>query len=936
MSARLRAIAAILTALLTAALLGVAFQDALPRPGIALAVLYNLSNDLQRPTYSLLGAALLVGLTPALMAAGARRWWRRRAAPTLRLLRARVPAAAPLPGGSPGQSAREAGVTLVVGPDRTDAGRLAAQAAAAGRDVLLVGDDRAEASARRHATTLGCERRLFDALTFLPAPTPEAEIRGWLAAAALRGAAATIVVDGAQAVGGWLLAERAEARLARLIDGLRGPLERGGAQLVLVERLASERALALDPIGATLQRRIDTALLCDQGALVAAADAPQPVGGWLVRGGQVRGADDARNAQRAASAGALALYLLAAALLCGPVILGTSDGTLLLGPASGGDLPGSLWSNWWVYKAISSGAPWEMFQSPDVFWPVGDNLIVRFGNLVVPLLSVPFQALGEYPGYWNVFVGAAILCNGLAARALAREVGASLLGSAVAGLLFCTAPAVLVEVASGSQSVFFAAPLAIAIRAGLRALDGERPKDAWRAAAWLVFAGLCWWFYSLFAIAVVGAAAVHRAIRDRRADAERQRTSTGLWLIRFGIPALLAAGPLLALANSATLPGLLVLDPVESLASLPAGDVMLTGLLHRSRPPLSLLVGAPEADGLAGGATALLLLAAVLVTRGRRWFWPGVALVSAALATGPLLRPIEGWWDEWLTLPWATLYTVVPFLSRLQQPDRLLILSALSVALVAGLLLTRLTAALPRRGRTAAGLAALLAVALLPTAQGTAVLPTREIEPPSWLVLLPDEGAIIEIPLGNSQDALLNQPLHGLPIMNGPGEFRELMSPGPFVANMEGNSLLRFLALAESSGFDEAGLADAYDRGLRFIVVHDRKIRDLVEADSDTYTSLINLASQIESVFGPPFYREKGLRIYRLPRSVSSGAGACRLVGARPEDGGAQRGCGREDGEQEAPAEVEERRGQADLLALDADPAARLGAWRWHLSAEHP
>lgn len=734
-----------------------------------------------------------------------------------------------------------------------------------GATVLLVAKPAREADVLRFAELQRLERRLADRILSLDVRSREAELLRAISRTPSAGPL-VVVLDGAASLRGWWIGERIESRLTRLARGAREVLEARGAALVFMEPLAPDRLLLPDAIGAPLLAELAAVRLWDGARLYAPREGQGGLARWLVDLGT--GAAWTRRGERwlrafGITAAAIALLALALAIVA-PALLARGEGVTILGTPDS-SLPGSLWSNWWIARSITTGHLSGLQLSDMVFWPLGDQLIPRFGNLLAAALSTPFQWAFGYPGYWTWLLAAAVFVNGVAAAALARTAGASRLGALVAGLGFAACPPLLDAMADAQQQVFWAAALPMALRAGLLALDGERARDGWLAGLWLGITALSSWFYAIFALLMLVPMGLHRLITDpddaRRATRYHQIGRA----VRASLPFALAAGPLIASATHGRMVGLSFAEPPSMLGGTPIGDMLLRVISAHSISPLALVTAEDPAGWLLVALGLGVPLGWLLIWRGRRWGWPAFALAAAVLSWGPTVQAGA----TQLTLPYAALYAWMPFFSRLRYPDRLLIVSALMIALVAGMLLDALRARVPSRTRLPlAGLA--LALAAAPAwLSGRAPLATFSFDPPEIYSLLSGDGALVELPIGFRESAILYQPLHGHALVNGPGEYLESQSRGVLRDVLWANPVLRGLGEREVTAFSAEDLATIHARGLRYILVNDRVLGQLLSAGNPLGNDAVFIANRVDATFGPPIYQSPQARLYRVPAAIT-------------------------------------------------------------------
>lgn len=758
------------------------------------------------------------------------------------------------------------GHTHVLAGEPDPLAALACALLAEGATVLLVASSGQQRRLARAAERAGLERRAIDRLLQIDAPLREAELRRAISRTPSQGPL-VVLLDGASALGGWWMAERPESRLVRLAEGCREALQARGAAMVMVGGVPRDRLLLPDAIGERLQASIGEIRLWDGATLRTRHGADGGLARWLVTLG-TGAAWTARGERRRQVIGWLATALAVGALalaLVSPALRARGEGVALLGSPDS-SLPGSLWSNWWVARAISEGRPGDLLSSDLVYWPLGDALVPRFGNLLTSALATPFQALFGYPDYWVWFVAAALLANGLAATALARTAGASRGAAVVAGLGFAGCPPLLAAVADAQQQVFWAAALPMCLRAGLLALDGQRPRDGWLLGLWFGICALGSWFYALFAILTLVPVALQRAIAEPSEARRAARAHQIGRALRASLPFALAAGPLIAQATRGKMIGLAFAQAPSLLAGTPIGDMLLRVISAHSVTPGAML----SASGLTDGLLVLLgfgvPVAWLVLSRGRQWGWPAIAAAAAVLSWGPTTTVGA----TQLTLPYAALYAWLPFFSRLRYPDRLLIVGVLAVVVLAALLTDAARARLARPLRLPALALALALAAAPPWLSGRAPLSTFSFDPPDLYNLLGGQGALIELPLGFRETAILYQPLHGHALVNGPGEYLESQSRGVLRDALWESPVLRALSEREVTPFTDADLAAVHARGLRYILINDGELNQLLQSGNPLASDAVFIANRVDATFGPPIFQSPQHRLFRVPAIITA------------------------------------------------------------------
>jgi hypothetical protein len=648
-----------------------------------------------------------------------------------------------------------------------------------------------------------------------------------------------LLLDGVDVLGGWAFLERAEARIVRLLDTLAA---HGAPNVEIIVR--------------------DVALATRLEQLPSGAD--PAVDRLRTRIGLTAPPREASRARRALWRVAAALVMCAAvvSLVAGVFVGPNSADTLVIGGVDT-RVPGALWLDSWVADALLRGDFAALVRTDALWWPFGADLAALFGNLAPALLAAPFVHVFGYPGFWNVFVAAALVTNGMAAAALARTAGAHRIASLLAGIGFAVAPPLLVAAEEGRQAQLLAFALPLALRAGLRALDGHRRSDALLAACWTMAAGYIWWWYGGIALTLLGLAWLDRAVRDAPARAVLwDNLRHGAYVVA---PAALAAIPLVVAFHGGQVAsvdaGLSVLDT----AGDPGTDARIKEIAQGSLSPEQLLFGGgplPE-WGVQLALVSLALLTCVFLPRGRRPGWLLLAMSFAAVSLGPWILVDEVAYSG----PWDLLYRWMPFFSRSGVPAWMLAPGALCLAVWLALALSDLSPSADRGVRPLAPVGILaLAVALalgLPAANGRLPLARFAFDPPSWWSLLGDEGAVVVIPLAGNDMPLAWQRLHHRAIATGPSAGIAIEAAGPVHSGLDKAPLLRFLSRPGEQPFARQALDEAWDQGLRWIIVDQERLSGLL-ATGMVGGGWGELGEHIERNFGPPRFANPAVRIYAL------------------------------------------------------------------------
>lgn len=400
----------------------------------------------------------------------------------------------------------------------------------------------------------------------------------------------------------------------------------------------------------------------------------------------------------------------------------------------------------WVVEALvflAAGALWiaPAWQHPDGFliwrgssysdlaithWPNADFLryaltawhqIPLWNPSILggaPFAANPLSSLW-YPPHWlSVIIAPSLAFNilfavhlgwaGWGTCRLLRAEGVDAAPSMIGGLIFSGAPKLIGHIGLGHLTLIYAVAwmpwLLLLVRHSVATShDGGRRMLRSSALAGAVL-GLIFLADPRWVIPSAGLASAFglRALLFEE-DLRQKRTRTGLTLLGIG------GGSALAISAALAVP-LAEFTPLTTRSGLSAADanalaLPASRLLGYIIPDLG---GSPEWMTYVGvGALFLAMLAIVAMARGA-WFWLGTATLSTVLALGNNLPFV-----------WSVI-RLIPGTSLLRVPSRFLLISAFSLAILAGLganslLRTRPTASVVPRQRIATlGLGALIAL----------------------------------------------------------------------------------------------------------------------------------------------------------------------------------------------------------------------------------
>lgn len=178
--------------------------------------------------------------------------------------------------------------------------------------------------------------------------------------------------------------------------------------------------------------------------------------------------------------------------------------------------PDCLPNHWllvWVAERLSAGE--SLLHNDRYYWPVGDAPFLA-GNGGEGFLYLPFHVVFGWPGGVVWYALTVMTLNGLAAYALARQVGggpwASLLGTGAVAF----SPLLLHELSSGRFSQVSLFWLLGFLIAWLRLLETPTLRRAAGAAGLLAATSFFYWYYGLFGVIAGALLAGIAAIRQRQ------------------------------------------------------------------------------------------------------------------------------------------------------------------------------------------------------------------------------------------------------------------------------------------------------------------------------------------------------------------------------------------------------------------------------------
>lgn len=583
----------------------------------------------------------------------------------------------------------------------------------------------------------------------------------------------------------------------------------------------------------------------------------------------------------------LVVYALAAVIVTWPLGRHLNDGAAGTGYADTFEVARHIW---WASESLRHGS--TPFDQRLLVYPTGFMSWVQWAHplqylpgAILTLVMPPLTAL-------NVLLLVTLVLNGLAAYWLGLELSCGKrLAAWLGGLVFLAFPTVQGHLSVGHLGLITLYPLPVFALSLWRVL---RRGAGWRT----VFVGAI--AFALTALAYISHPAYLLAplvilLGGAQLLAERGR----LW--RRGRPVAeqpwLRALALIALGGALLLPFYGPLFTAEGRAELRAvqetGRVTFSAdaLAFVSPSPFGVLarwglapaytrdvLGTNSAEGTAYlGAIALILAALAVLRRPevRPWLW--VALGTAVLSLGPLLKwrdtpvmvHIESL-ESYVTLPWLALQRL-PLLEATRTPGRFNLLTGLALsALVsagAGVLLGWL-----RRPAARVLLSVVLSAAILVDYQLFWPFPVGDAVQPAYFRSLAgaaDVRAVLDVPADNplvAKIALFQQTLHGKPLIGGHALRRTPQNPALL-------ALLNRAALDQAQGVLPALATDQVAAlltrvGADRLIVHKRFVPDAEAA-----------VARLRDILGAPEYEDGLIVAFAVPRAETPARGVWLAAG---------------------------------------------------------
>lgn len=369
----------------------------------------------------------------------------------------------------------------------------------------------------------------------------------------------------------------------------------------------------------------------------------------------------------------MAALVVTAGLLLWPLPVQLHDH--LLGVPGNPEMSGALTT--WMAVAAHGGGLSDLVWVPDANFPMGTDLVARQAWPLDAVLALPLHALFGWPDWFNLGVWMWLSVMGMGAAWLGNRWWNDPLAGFVCGVGYQACN--LAAMALGGRVVLVAALGLLPLVVGLwiRALD----RGTWRAAALCGVAlgglELAYWFGALWVVlAALPPLLLTLAARRWEAAWVACTGTLAVALAAAGLPLawMLANVPLLPGANGSSESLFLLSDGWVSAYELTFTRGLLGGASSAATLPWFEQAPSPVAAAIAAlGALAWL-------RSGRRVAYPlWLVLVGAVFALGPYL--VVG--ETNLFLPYAGLLPL-PGLGRMWWPARLLAVTEVGLALLAG------------------------------------------------------------------------------------------------------------------------------------------------------------------------------------------------------------------------------------------------------------
>lgn len=423
------------------------------------------------------------------------------------------------------------------------------------------------------------------------------------------------------------------------------------------------------------------------------------------------------------------------------------------------DLPGTLWIHWWVGQTLLDGdlPTWTNL----LFYPDGKNFFNDTGaNFLDAYLGLPLQWIFGVPDFLDVLEVLILVGNAYLFQRLAEELNEGHLAAAWgAALAFMVNPYTLQQVNEGrpTQALMWFALLALR---HLVRLDRGSWKDGVLFGVFTLLQGLTYWFTVYFLVVAFLPVALWKIARAPKIVLARLAMAVGLCLA-VAAPFLLQIGAEVAA------------DRVPRL-KFERWEQSPVGMPTRWRLIVSQF----------GQATWVAAFVGALLVLPRTWPWLLGGLLTLVFGVGPSLNitqpPLQNPVFIWV-------WEHVPYMPRLGFPERVASFGFLMFAVA-------LARALPRLDTVV--WAPMLALVAVGEARYRGAFPVHAT---GWDfgeavdIVTREGGAVIPLPLGATEDAMVFQTRHGQPIFGGMGDREQELRPRGYDVRLD-NTFVMMLA----------------------------------------------------------------------------------------------------------------------------------------------
>ena len=599
---------------------------------------------------------------------------------------------------------------------------------------------------------------------------------------------------------------------------------------------------------------------------------------------------------------ALVLYFSIAAGVTLPVLFSPSDH--VIGDAEA-DVWKHLWGHDWVERSLLEDHALPINAS-SINHPVGGSLYPV--DLLNDLLMIPLRHLFGHILAFNLLTWLHLVLGALSMFFLARRFMRSDLPALLAGFIYGFCPLVLTYgLASGVSNRLNLAWIPLFILLFLRVLEAGRLRDILGSGLIYFLTALGCWTYALllylfvffFSVYVLLRPVMKRRANQDRSPAQLKRLYVDL-LLRKMLPVAvvcgLAAAPLYLMASKSST-GSHALVKRYSPGVFWSGEDLLTDrrvpFRHAVLPLRQNLLVSDVKDRIYKsnylGYSILFLAFFSLWSRRRfvRFFFPA-SLFFLLISQGPYLS----FTHEMSTLPspvYFLLVSVVPFMHTLNAIWQISLLTALCLAISAGvgleILLARISA--KRRPLLAWGSCLLVAAEQLLLSPVLMPVPNSPVQVPAFhrsLAMDQEAYAIFDYPQLRSSSGDLDQSeyfyyqvVHHKAIPYGIERPQSWLNMDPFWIQMKRFQQGIEIELDISPDLEAETTAFLIRAGFRYLIVHKRFI---------TPRLLPPHLAKFEEMFGPPIHEDEDVVVFGIEQDTTQRAGTD--VDAPPGKGGSE------------------------------------------------